>query len=403
MTGQIAIGPDALGRLEETMRQIVSDCSILRPQAVNLLSGGVDSTYIQAHWNLTRPVGLGPPHSFAVSVDHELTRGDEDYASSAANALGVKHSFVPANEPYIDYLRDEIESTGEPPNHAQSVYFGHLARVMVAAGASVGLCGEGADSLFGVGMLTNLHIARAARAAIPLAAVRGGFANLARLLGRKYLAQAIDLAAHIDDPTDLENPINKVAVFTEQEANLACFGARVVADAFAYRRTLLEVHRIPDDIQDRMHAAGFLGEAVESASLWTTLFNTAGADLLCPFLDSRMLRFAVNLTPRDRYPFRKPKGLLKKALSRHVDPEIVNRRKLGFGQPIFQWMAPGGQLRPMVDAIDHYDFVDKGALATARERPNWFLFSLLCYDVWYKTFITGKTARQTQPRPPVRA
>ena len=97
------------------------------------------------------------------------------------------------------------------------------------------------------------------------------------------------------------------------------------------------------DVRDRLHAAAYLGEAAESASLWATLFNRAGADLLCPFLDSRVLRLALNLPPAVRYRFRRPKDLLKRALARAVIGPLANRRKLGFGQPIFEWLAlPAG-------------------------------------------------------------
>jgi asparagine synthetase B (glutamine-hydrolysing) len=126
---------------------------------------------------------------------------------------------------------------------------------------------------------------------------------------------------------------------------------------------------------------------METASLWTTLFNSAGANLLCPFLDSRLIRVAVNIEPRDRYSYRQPKKVLKQALRRHASRKLVYRKKLGFGQPIFEWMSQGGQLRPLVDAIGTYDFVNPEVLQEARAHPNWFLYSLLCYDLWFKLFI----------------
>jgi hypothetical protein len=32
----------------------------------------------------------------------------------------------------------------------------------------------------------------------------------------------------------------------------------------------------------------------------------------------------------------------------------------------------------------------------ALARPNWFLYSLLCYDLWHKLFIERSLARPTQ-------
>src|SRR5205085_5734410 len=141
---------------------------------------------------------------------------------------------------------------------------------------------------------------------------------------------------------DLEHPVNRVAAFADWPAVDACFGASAVTAAAAERRRLLDRFSVPYRAQDRLHAAGFLGEAMDSAGLWATLFQRAGVDLLCPFLDSRMLRLALNLAPEVRYRFRRPKDLLKRALARHAGPALAMRSKLGFGQPSFEWLAPGG-------------------------------------------------------------
>jgi asparagine synthetase B (glutamine-hydrolysing) len=126
---------------------------------------------------------------------------------------------------------------------------------------------------------------------------------------------------------------------------------------------------------------------MDSASLWTTLFNRARLDLLCPFLDSRVLRLAFNLPPHERFPFRQPKEVLKRGLARHVPEDLVRRGKLGFGQPIFEWLAPGGQLAPLVEGLDEHDFIERQTLQRLRQRPSWFLYSLVCYDQWHKRFV----------------
>jgi asparagine synthetase B (glutamine-hydrolysing) len=312
---------------------------------------------------------------------------------TASRALGSRHTLVPANDPYDVYLLDSLASTAEPPNHVQTAYFGHLARVMVQHGAASGLCGEGADSLFGLGMANQLHNAGVLRRLLPSGWLRRGGAVLSDLFGRTNLAASFHLANHLNDFSCLQHPVNRVAAFTDWAAVEGCFGARATADAAARRRSLLDLYAVPDWPQERLHAAGFLGEAMESASLWTTLFNRAGADLLCPFLDSRIVRLALNLSPAVRFRFRRPKDLLKRALARLAPAELATRTKLGFGQPIFEWLAPGGSLRPLVDRITPYEFVDVKLLARMRQRPTWFLYSLLVYDLWHKLFIERSLPR----------
>src|SRR5262249_13120536 len=60
------------------------------------------------------------------------------------------------------------------------------------------------------------------------------------------------------------------------------------------------------------------------------------------------------------------------------------------------WLAPGGQLRPLAERIASYDFIDRRSLERSLAAPNWFLSSLLCYDLWHKLFI-----ERSLPRPEI--
>jgi asparagine synthase (glutamine-hydrolysing) len=391
--GVLASGRNAIDRFEDTVRGVLGHYAEVAPDTANLLSGGVDSSYLQAVWNTVRP-GDARPQSFSVSVDHPLTQIDTDYALSAAQALHTQHTLIPARASYADYLLESIATTGEPPNHAMTVYFGMLARAMVERGFSVGLCGEGADSLFGIGAADLLRYAQSIRRWLPWPGVRRWGKALAGAAGRYWLPAAFDVAEHAYDFTHWGHPLNRVAVFADWDAVRACFGDDGVDTALAYRRQLLEQLAVGDDPLECLHAVGYLGEAVDSASLWTTLFNAAGAELRCPYLDSRVLRLALSLPPAQRFRYRRPKDLLKRALARHVPRELAYRFKLGFGQPIFEYLAPGGPLRPWVERIGSYDFVDRASLLAALARPNWFLYSLLCFDIWHKLFIERSLPRE---------
>ncbi len=266
---------------------------------------------------------------------------------------------------------------------------------MAERSAPAGLCGEGADSLFGVGPASALHEADFARRWSPGKALRSAAGATCGALGLGRLAGVFRLANRLNDLTDLQHPVNQIASFADWEATRDVFGAAAVAEAAASRRALLDRLAVPTSPLDRLHGAGFLGEAVDSASLWTTLFHHAGTDLFCPFLDSRMLRTALEPAAGAALPLPPSQGAAQAgACERLAPPELARRRKLGFGQPIFEWLAPGGQLRPLVERIGPHDFLRPAALERARLRPDWFLYSLLCYDVWHKLFI-----ERSLPRP----
>jgi asparagine synthase (glutamine-hydrolysing) len=389
---------DAVDRVEAALAAVLTDCTRLRPGAANLLSGGVDSSYLQALWNRVGTGCYDLPPSWSVSVDHPRTWADTDYAVTASRTLGTRHTLVPADGPYADYLLETLAETGEPPNHVQTAYFGHLARAMADQGATAALCGEGADSLFGLGLANQVHNAGVLRRLVPGRLTRSVLAALSGLVRWRSLAAALRQANDLYDLESLIHPVNRIAAFTDPEAVAACFGPAAAAAASAGRRALLDHFAVPADPMDRLHAAGFLGEAVDSAALWATLFDRAGADLLCPFLDSRVVRLALELPGHVRFPFRQPKDLLKRGLRRHVPASYARRPKLGFGQPVFEWLAPGGQLRPLVERIGPHPFVDPRTLARTRARPTWFLYSLLCYDLWHKLFIERSLPRHGPAR-----
>jgi asparagine synthase (glutamine-hydrolysing) len=388
------IGRDAAERVEEAMTRVLADCAAIHPHVANLLSGGVDSSYIQMEWNraTTGPEG-GQPRSYSASLDHDRTRTDDEYALSAARALGVSHKFVPIEGPYAPNLLAMIGATAEVPNHVQTVYFPRVADSMVADGVLAGLCGEGADGLLGVGPTIAVQYAQLIRRAFPWSGVRrvGRFA--ARAIGWEGLRVGFELSDFVNDLTHPAHPINEMSVFAEFPPMYACFGEAAVEESRAARRSLADQYGVGGGVLERLHAAGFLGEAVDTAAIWTELFNGAGADLHCPFLDSRMVRVIVNTESRYRFPFRRPKALLKETLARRGFSELAYRPKRGFGQPIFEWMAPGGQLRPLVESISEYEFLKPGVLEEALQRPNWFLFSLLTYDVWHKQFVSKTLPR----------
>jgi asparagine synthase (glutamine-hydrolysing) len=390
---------DAADLVERTLTEVLADCNAHRPGAANLLSGGVDSSCLQAIWNVAVHRGDDLPASYSVCVDHPMTWPDGDYAITASQSLGTRHVLVPADGPYSAYLLDALAATAEPLNHVQSAYFGHLAQAMRRDGVAAGVCGEGADSLFGLSFANEVHNAGVLRRLLPAASLRGAAGALAEALGWSRLAHLCRFADRMREESWPAHPVNQVATFTDPEAVEACFGRAAVARAAEDRRRLLDLYAVPDDPLERMHAVGLLGEAMDSAGLWATLFHRAGADLLCPFLDSRVLRLALRLAPEARFRFRRPKDLLKRALARRAPAGLATRVKLGFGQPVFEWLAPGGQLRPLLERLGDYAFVDRATLARVRRKPTWFLYGLLVYDAWHKLFIDRSLPRPQGPTP----
>jgi hypothetical protein len=59
-------------------------------------------------------------------------------------------------------------------------------------------------------------------------------------------------------------------------------------------------------------------------------------------------------------------------------------------------------LEALVRGLAPHDFVDPPTLERVRQRPTWFLYSLVCYDLWHKLFIERSLARPERPTLPRR-
>ena len=348
------------------MATVLRDCAALRPRTANLLSGGVDSSYLQAVWNRVAPDGGDLPPSFSVSVDHPRTWLDTDYAMTAAQALGTRHTLAAADGPYATTCSTRWPRRGSRPTTCRP-------RTSAAGAGDGGARGDQRPVRRGGRQpVRRGHGRRRARRAwinrsfpvVPCGVwVRPSPPESASRGRRKPGGWRIVWS---DEPISNIRLIRWLVRRSGRGDGVLRGGRRAASGGGA--AGMLDRFRMPPKPLDRLHGAGFLGEAVDSASLWTTLFNRAGADLLCPFLDSRMLRFALNLPPDVRFRFRTAERPAQtRAGAARAAGELAQRGKLGFGQPIFEWLAPGGQLRPLVDRIEPHDFVARRAGPLAGE------------------------------------
>ncbi|MGQ9652364.1 MAG: asparagine synthase-related protein [Phycisphaerae bacterium] len=380
---------EVVDRFEEVMSRVMRDIAHLDLRAANLLSGGVDSSLVQIYWNKAiAGSGVRPP-SVEVVVSHPRTEGDHEYARSMAKLLGTTHHTVTAGKAYAESLQAQIRTTGEPPNHVQSAYVIQLAQFMRSNGLRAGLCGEGADSLFGTDW--SAILARAGRLQrLSDARILGVCLSvLATLLRKPDWRDVFRLLGYSSDYTSVHHPSNRIAVFTDMALLHLCFQPDQLSDAFAARRNLAN-EQLDGDTFRLVDLTGFVGEALQTGSLWAALCESEGVRLYCPYLDSRILRIGINLRGEFRYRQGQTKWVLKSALARYVPEEFVRRPKRGFGQPIFEWLFEGGQLRAFAEQIADYDFVPRRVREQALAKPTWFLYSLLCYDIWHKTFVANR-------------
>jgi len=373
----------AVEQVESTMYDILYDIATIRPDAVNLLSGGVDSSYIQVHWNRI----VKSPSSCCAVVNHPKTEADMLLARAVAQELGNSHHEYCVDQPIMALLGATIRETGEMPNHVQSGYFYFLGQRLRKDGISSAICGEGADSLFGtqlsVDMARSLRLARLIRGS-GARSVLSWIADISKHPTFARILRLVDCAA---DPSDEKHPYNTAGAFTDWPAVFGSLPRSLITEAFNYRQEYVRTIADSSDTVEFAHNIALILEGLPTATLWTTLMGLNGVEMYCPYLDSRMLRVALSV-PRDlRFNGDEAKVLVKSGLERHLPQELVRRPKLGFGQPIFEWLSPDGELREEVDAIVDLPFVSKKNIEEMKERPTWVLYTGLCFHLWRKEFL----------------
>jgi asparagine synthase (glutamine-hydrolysing) len=110
-----------------------------------------------------------------------------------------------------------------------------------------------------------------------------------------------------------------------------------------------------------------------------------------PFLDHKFVELALGIPTALKTKNGELKYILKKAVRGLIPDEVIDRKKQGFGVPVYEWCF--GALGERVNKeLDHFcretDFIDRRAVARLAEQNQgpqlWYLLNLA---LWWKHFI----------------
>jgi len=343
------------------------------------LSGGVDSTGVVA---LMRLCGAAEVKTFSIGFEGAV--GSElPYADLAARALGTDHHAQVLTATDARLLPHLVEMLDEPfadDSLIPTFFVSRLAREHV----TVALSGDGGDELFaGYGKyrrLQRLHtldgiprtvLAGAARIAelLPDGAKGSGLARELRL-PREW--RMLELAAsERDDISGFLSPELRDFLATgHDEPWTSAFRSdgTVTGGQIVDQQTYLV-----DDIMVK----------VDRCSMAVSLEARA------PLLDHELARFVNGLPVHYKLDRHTSKRVLKEALRPYVPPEILGRRKQGFGMPLRDWLkGPLAQFtqEALLDSADGiFDRQAVGALLRKDDPPrNWhqYVWALITLGCW---------------------
>jgi hypothetical protein len=199
------------------------------------------------------------------------------------------------------------------------------------------------------------------------------------------------LLAQADDPNSFLTPINTQGTHKEFDLPRRLFGDEAILKALRHRRELVAQYRDSNHPIEKVHLVTLLTHMYEVLVQSQRLFLSQNKEQIFLFIDDDIIRLAfafhpeVRYAPRfiDRYPFRKI--LIQKSSS----PIAIGRKRKG-GSVVFTdlrtWMQ-SGSLQEMIRDIELPGFLSRKEFEDLIQQPNWFLWSLLTFDVFQKRIL----------------
>lgn len=321
------------------------------------LSGGIDSSLITAQAVMLSSVKV---NTFSIGFE-ENSHNESEYAKAVARYLGTSHhEFIISYKDALNLI-DSITDTYDEPFSDSSCIPTMLVSKLARDYVTVTLSGEGGDELFlGYGAYKWAHylnnpLIKAMRK--PAAAVLNKMSSRYQRVGRLL---------------NYESDSNVMSHIFSQEQYL--FSESEVYNLInpEFRSTADEVQGKPFEsvlrsTYDRHARGGPIGvgerklKAIELQALYD-LENYLQDDLLTkvdrasmkysletrvPYLDHRMVEFALNLSPNLKYHNGTFKYILKKVLYQYVPKQFFDRPKQGFAIPLNKWLKTS--LRYLID------------------------------------------------------
>jgi asparagine synthase (glutamine-hydrolysing) len=373
------------------------------------LSGGIDSSTNAALFSESASERV---NTFSVGYDRDYRgcKSELPQASQFAAGIGaVHHERILTQQDFLDFLPRMIYLQDEPIADpvCMPVYF--LSKLARDHGMVVAQAGEGADELFWgyKHWKQMLTLIRWDGYPVPRAVKKLG------LLGLGALGKSHSPAYELLWRTSAGFPVfwGGVHAFSQRE-KLDLLSPRLrrrfrnetswstispIHERFlekAWERTpvkwmtYLDLNlRLPELLLMRLDKMG-MGVSLETR---------------VPFLDHKFVELAMSIPEQVITRGSESKHILKKAVRGLIPDDIIDRKKQGFGVPIYEWFFEkfGDFAKQELRLFcEQADFLDQAAvmkvIREGRGRDAWFLLN---FALWWKEFIAGKNpfmASQTE-------
>ena len=377
------------------------------------LSGGVDSS---ANVALMAACSSQPINTLTVSfagagVGH---LNELEHARRIAKQYGTRHSEIMIDHrSLLDYLPTLVEHMDDPVVDPVCVPLYYVSRLAHESGVKVVQIGEGSDELF-VGYPIYLQAIRFSErlrflrkaGRLPRRLVHGAAIPLLRQLGRHRPKRALEWAEltrrAMGEDVFLGGAIQLV---DKDKRPLKPSGADHYSSWSIVERFYRDVDaRWPDaDTAQRMTYVELrqrLPELLLSRVYHITM--TVGVEGREPFLDHRLVEFALRLPQSMKVQGCRTESILKKAVADLLPHDLLYRRKQGFPAPVALWAFEDEFGRVMRRTLEESPLIAAGLISgevvrrfvdehfgRRRDRGG-ILWTLFCLMLPYRRWLLGE-------------
>lgn len=314
------------------------------------LSGGTDSSTIAG---LLGNVTGAPAQTFSIGFDAEGFDEMQYARIAAAHFRTAQHEYYVTPDDVVDALPRIAAVYDQPFGNASAVPTYYCARLARDHGITRILGGDGGDELFG----GNARYARQHQFAryerIP-AFLRNGVLEpalshlpMTERIGllrkaRSYIAQASMPMPERYESYNLLERLGPESVLSPEFL--------LGIDRSAPIRQMRAVYQGADaqSLINRMLALDFQFTMTDNdLPKVTRMCELAGIDVAFPMLDEKLMDFSLRLAPELKLRGTRLRYFFKEALKDFLPPEIITKRKHGFGLPVGAWLCNHPGLRSL--------------------------------------------------------
>ncbi|MEW5858696.1 MAG: asparagine synthase C-terminal domain-containing protein, partial [Cyanobacteriota bacterium] len=387
---------------EELLRQLKEAVRLRMISDVPLgafLSGGIDSATVVA---LMAQESAKPVKTFSIGFEEE-EYNELPYAKLIAERYQTEHHEFLVKPVAAEILPLLVRHYGEPFADSSALPTYYVSQ-MTRQHVTVALSGDGGDENFsGYDHYRQLSQWTAVDV-IPKQARKAVTAGMEMILDRlpyheatAKLSKALFMLG-----TQLPERYNQQLSILKRQEQRACYSS--------YFQSLLQGMETPDLLaglpwDDSMDALDWMMRHDQNFHLpdcWMVKVDIASManslEVRCPFMDHKLIEFTATIPSSLKRNSTGGKLILKNVIKELLPPQVLNKRKTGFGVPLAKWFR--GELADslkamLVDAtaqnrgLFEQRFMNKMVDEQLSGQRDWSnrLWAFLCLEMWFREFI----------------